>query len=71
MKITLVTDHSGKLVGTIRGHELSAKKDGVEAGVMASPGHKLHQIEVDDSFGRITDAAELHQKLAQHVPAHH
>lgn len=70
MKITLVTDRNGNLVGTIRGHDMSEKKDGMEAGIMISPGHKVHHVEVDDLHAQITDAEELHEKLAMHVPKH-
>jgi hypothetical protein len=70
MKMTLVTDRHGTLVGTIRGHAMSEKKDGMEAGIMVSPGHKVHHVDVDDSLANITDAAELHAKVAKHVPKH-
>ncbi|MFI4976758.1 MAG: hypothetical protein ACHP84_19675 [Caulobacterales bacterium] len=69
MKITLVTDMHGALVGTIRGHALSEKKDGVEAGVMVGPGYSLHHVDVDEGLAAIKDAAELHHKLAAHVPS--
>jgi hypothetical protein len=68
MKITLVTDPTGTVVGTIQGHALSQKKDGVEVGVMVPPGHTIHHVDVDESHATITDAAEFHAKVAKYVP---
>jgi hypothetical protein len=68
MKITLITDHKGTIVGAIKGESLSGKKDNVEAGVLLGPGHRTHHVEVDDALAKITDANELHERLAQYAP---
>jgi hypothetical protein len=68
MKITVVTDQKGTLVGTIRGHTLSEKRGNLEAGVMVGPGHRLHHIEVDDALANVADANEFHAKLEKHIP---
>src|SRR4051812_2466445 len=44
-KLTIVTDSHGKLVGAVHGHELSEKRDGVEAHVAFPSGHRLHKVD--------------------------
>jgi hypothetical protein len=68
MKITLITDHKGMIVGSIKEERLSGRKNNVEAGVFLGPGHRTHQVEVDDALAKITDANELHEGLAQDAP---
>lgn len=65
MKMTIVTGPKGELVATSRA---TADQRGVQAGLMAGPGQKLHEVEVPDEIAEIRDAAELHTKLAQYVP---
>jgi len=67
MKVTVVTDQHGNLVGTIRGHKLSEKQGNIEAGVFLSPGHTVRHIEVDDALGKLTDADEFHSRLTKHM----
>lgn len=68
MKVTVVTDQRGNLVGTIRGHKLSEKQGNIEAGVFVSPGHSMHHLDVDDALGKLTDANEFHARLEKHIP---
>jgi hypothetical protein len=68
MKVTVVTDHQGGLVGTIQGHSLSAKSGSAEAGIFLGPGQKAHHLDVDDSLGKLTDPLELHAALAKLIP---
>jgi hypothetical protein len=68
MKITVITDQRGNLVGTIRGHKLSEKQGNIEAGVFVSPGHKMHHLDVDEALGKLTDANEFHARLEKHIP---
>ena len=67
-KLTIVTDSHGKLIGAVHGHELSAKRDGVEAHVTFPSGHKLHKVDVDLDLAAIGDPAEFETKLARHIP---
>jgi hypothetical protein len=67
MKITVVTDQRGNLVGTIRGHKLSEKNGNLEAGVFLSPGHNIHHIDVDDALGKLTDADDFHARVTKHM----
>jgi hypothetical protein len=65
MKLTVVVDKRGEVTGTIRGH--ASEHD--EAGVILQRDQKGHEIEVPDEFAQIEDAAELHKKVASHVPS--
>ena len=68
IKMTIVTDSHGKLVGSVSGHALASKHGDVEAQVSFPPGHKLHKVEVEDDMAKITDAAVFHDRLLKHLP---
>jgi hypothetical protein len=70
MKMTIVTDSSGNLIGAVHGHSLSQNGGGVEAAVAFAGGHKLHQVEVEDDMATIRDAAEFERRLRKHIPKH-
>lgn len=68
MKMTIVTDAFGKLIGSVQGHNLSSKHGEIEAHVSFAPGHKLHKVEVEDDMAKITDAEVFHNRLLKHLP---
>lgn len=68
MKITIVTDSQGKMVGAVSGHTLASKHGDVEAQVSFPQGHKLHKVEVEDDMAQITDPAVFHDRLLKHLP---
>ncbi len=68
MKVTIITDHLGNLVGTVKGHSLSSKQGKLEAGIAMGPGQKAHFVEVDEALAKITDGAEFHEKIKRHIP---
>ena len=68
MKVTIVTDGLGNLVGTVAGHSLSAKQGGLEAGIAMGPGQKAHAVDVDDSLGKIKDGNEFLDKIKKYIP---
>lgn len=68
MKMTIVTDSSGKLVGAVSGHTLTSKHGEVEAQVSFPRDHKLHKVEVEDDMAKITDPAIFHDRLLKHLP---
>jgi hypothetical protein len=70
MKMTIVTDSHGTLVGAVHGHTLTEKHQGVQATVSFPPDHKLHKVEVEEDMAKITDAAEFHRRLLKHTPKH-
>jgi hypothetical protein len=68
MKMTIVTDERGNLVGAVHGHQLSGKQGDVEATVSFQPTHKLHRVDVEDDMAGITDADEFQRRLTKHMP---
>jgi predicted nuclease with TOPRIM domain len=68
MKMTIVTDGAGKIIGAVQGHALSEKVGEVEARVSFPAGHVLHHVDVGADLANITDAAEFQNRLAQHLP---
>jgi len=68
MKVTIITDHTGNLVGTVKGHNMSSKHGNLEAGIAMGPGQRAHFVEVDESLGKITDGAEFHERIKAHIP---
>jgi hypothetical protein len=70
MKMTIVTDVHGNVLGAIQGHNLSETKDGVQATVAFAPGHATHMIEVDDDLATVDDVDEFQQRLRRHLQQH-
>jgi hypothetical protein len=68
MKMTIVTDSRGKLVGAVRGHTLTSKHGNVEAQVSFPGDYKLHKVEVEDDMEKITDAAVFQERLLKYLP---
>ena len=70
MKMTIVTDAHGNVLGAVQGHSLSEKKGDVEANVSFAPGHSTHMVEVDDDLATIDDIDEFQQRLRHHLQQH-
>jgi len=70
MKMTIVTDAHGNVLGAVQGHNLSETKDGVAATVSFAPGHSTHMIEVDDDLSTVDDVDEFQQRLRHHLQQH-
>ncbi|TFW19827.1 hypothetical protein [Duganella callida] len=70
MKMTIVTDAHGNVLGAVQGHNLSENKDGVEATVSFAPGHSCHMVEVDDDLTTVDDVDEFQQRLRRHLQQH-
>ena len=68
MKMTIVTDNHGNLVGAVHGHTLTEKRENMEATVSFPSAHKLHQGEVEDDMANIFDAEEFQRRLLKHIP---
>lgn len=67
MKRSIITDAHGNLLGAVQGHSMTENKGGVEATVAFAPGHKVHQVEVDDDMDTVTDPDVFQQRLKQHL----
>jgi hypothetical protein len=55
MKMTIVTDGAGNVIGAVQGHSLSDNTEGMQVNVSFAPGHKLNFVDVDDDMGTISD----------------
>jgi ethanolamine utilization microcompartment shell protein EutL len=67
MKMTIVTDGAGKVIGAVQGHSLSETRDGMHATVSFAPGHKLHFVDVDDDMGNISDVDQYVKRLQSYL----
>ena len=68
MKVTIITDQLGNLVGTVQGHSLSAKQGEFVAGIALDSGQKAHFVEVDNELADITDGNEFHARMKPYMP---
>ena len=66
MKLAVITDKSGKIVGTAH-HGTTGKPGSGSGGPIAGPDQTVHVVDVPDDLGRIEDAAELHRRLHDHL----
>ena len=67
MKITVITDKKGKIIGTAH-HGVRGKPETGQGGPVAGPGQKVHVIELPSELEK-ANAGELHKKLKAHLPA--
>jgi hypothetical protein len=66
MKITVITDKQGNIVGTA-GKPASRKPDAGTGGPVAGPGQSVREVEVPSELHGVEDVAELHRRLADHL----
>jgi len=70
MKMTIITDDQGNILGAVQGHSLSEKQGEVEASVSFAEGYQTHLMEVDDDMNTIEDATIFQQRLRKHLDLH-
>jgi hypothetical protein len=66
MKMTVITDERGNIVGTAGQGKKSNPESGT-GGPVAGPGQLLHEIEVPKELVGVEDVDELHRKLLDHL----
>ncbi|MCV7413090.1 hypothetical protein [Mycobacterium florentinum] len=66
MKITVITDERGNIVGTA-GKRASTKPEAGTGGPIAGPGQSVREIELPKELVGVEDAAELYPKLQEHL----
>ena len=66
MKITVITDEHGTIVGTA-GKPTSEKPEAGTGGPVAGPGQSIHEVDVPKEVHATEDAAERHRRLAEHL----
>jgi len=62
MKMTVITDRSGKIVGAAR-HGIEGQSGAGAGGPVAGPEQTAHIIDVPDDLEQVEDAGDLHDKL--------
>jgi hypothetical protein len=72
MKLTVITDEAGAIVGAMQGHverpdvtRPGTKTGEFHAGLAAGPGQRLQEIEAPDALGKVTDPNEFGKQLTQ------
>jgi hypothetical protein len=68
MKMIIITNSGGHMIGAVQGASLTAKQGDVTATVGFAAGHQQHHVVVDDSISKITDAAQFHEALSKYIP---
>ena len=63
MKMTIVTDSQGDILGAIPGVSMPEQ--------IVLEEYQAHVVDVEDDIGAITDAEELKKRLQQHLQAQH
>jgi hypothetical protein len=66
MKMTVITDERGNILGTA-GQGKKSNPDAGTGGPVAGPGQLLQEIEVPKELQGVEDVSELHRKLLDHL----
>jgi hypothetical protein len=67
MRIYVITDDKGDIVGTVQGTPGShGDVPGMQP--LPLPGQKVHHIELPKELEGLRDADQLHQQLKRHLP---
>ena len=64
MKMTVILDNKGVLVAAQHG----MGERGQEAGLVAGPGQKLHQVDVPDEVVMLQDPHHFADRMKAHLP---
>jgi hypothetical protein len=80
MKVTAVVDHHGEVVASVRGHQSEfpalatlggdkvAAQPQAYPTLIAKPGQTIHELEVPDEVGDMSDAEKFHRRVTDHLP---
>lgn len=66
MKITVVTDKTGKVVGTAH-YGIKSSSGSGDGGPVAGAGETVQVIDLPTELEEVKDAGELHSKLRRHL----
>ena len=66
MRLTVITNQSGEVIGTVRGHSKDFHSGELKAGLVFSKDQKHHEIEVPDDFEQL-GAEDLHKSVTAHL----
>jgi hypothetical protein len=65
MKISVITDKNGKIIGTAH-HGVKGKPEAGHGGPVAGPGQRVHVIDLPNELEK-ANAEELHRNLKAHL----
>ena len=68
MKVTVITDQSGEVIGTARQLREGNPEAG-SGGLVAGPGQTVQVIDLPDELQEITDPDEFHSRLRGYMPS--
>ena len=71
MRIYVVTDKSGQVLGTLRMQADAAGQGAVKVDASLEGDQQFHEIELPSELQNIQSADELHEKLAQRLKHTH
>jgi hypothetical protein len=66
MKITVIADKKGQVVGTYR-HPAHVAKDQPTLQIHGAADHTVHELDLPSEFEKVSSAEELHRRLAEHL----
>jgi hypothetical protein len=66
MKITVIADDKGNILGTYR-QPAQVPKGYPTFKIHGGPGHKVHELDLPAEFEKIPSADELHRRLSDHL----
>jgi hypothetical protein len=67
MKVTVITDKSGKVISTYMHPERPGKNDPTLR-ISGGRDHTTHELDVPAEYEKIQSADELHRRIAEHIP---
>ena len=66
MKITVIADKKGQVVGTYR-HPAQVTKDHPTLQIHGASDHTVHELDLPNEYEKISSAVELHRRLADYL----
>jgi hypothetical protein len=66
MKITVIADKDGHVVGTYR-HPAQVHQDAPTLRIHGGPGHSVHELDLPAELENEASADELHRRLGEHL----
>jgi hypothetical protein len=70
MKMTVITDTKGNVIGTTQGHAKDHAKpstEGWSAALVAGPGQQLHEVDLPEEVAKLKDSEELHRQVKTYL----
>jgi hypothetical protein len=66
MKITVIADKKGQVVGSYR-HPAQIAKGQPTFQIHGAPDHTVHELDLPSEFEKVSSAEELHRRLAERL----